>query len=1037
LSEYFKSLGLLDCWKETDDRITQRSGQNRLDRILYRLRGKYLEKLQCDWTFTVSDHCLLKLELHIEGKIPVGRSITLPSYILNIKDCVERIEKGLNEFLGMCGQQWSASMKLEFLKVGLRTVVGECIKEKNRKEKEELQRIQLELERRLTKRRYITLRAMEENMEEVNKLFMERNIIMENKSEALADKAKTKWFHEGERSNKYFLNMLRSRAHLTNIETLVTDAGTITDNDMIKTEISSFYKHLYEEGGTPVIEDSFFQNIDKIDTNRSELLTKQLTKEEIFNVLKTCKDSAPGPDGIPYSYYRKFWHICGDLIMQMWKESLEIKTLLPSHRSSTLRLLPKVGKDISKLSNWRPITLSNCDHKLITKCYANRLTNVMAKYLHPSQTAYLPGKQIQDNLRLINIVNTHADDSIIVSLDARKAFDSVNHDYIRRVLTEFGMESFVPIFDLLYKDQQVDISINGDMVKGYKIKNGVKQGDSLSCILFIMCIDPLIRNIENNRDITRIELQGISLPKIVAYADDITCLINDKRSLKNIFFEYERLSRASNLILNADKTEILVRQSSMYRVKYLNETHRIRGLSEAKINGIIFNRDRVIMERKKFDSLKAKMSTALTTWEARGLSLLGKILIYITFGLSQITYVLTIIDLDESQYKHLDKMFVNFLWGRNLNNIQGRGNYSRISLERLCAPIERGGFGMIRLPEVVEGIRCRQLGKMYNEEYNHPLKECILKEGIAFSSGKSLTNVADSVAQKAYKALQNNVLKNISKLSNDEILHDVLLVQQLGEIEAVSMIKDRERDGHEAMELLHRWNCNALKDIIRIGRGQRRVVNICRKIMKAKYLRLQKLFVQNAVIFEDRIHNKYRIANGVYKHIFDITSKEFRTLLKGKVLMTQMKFGDNIDAHVKVEYLNQVKRLRNTRHKNTLLRVWNGDCLSNSRLVHYGITATSTCPNCDSHDSPKHMLFECEFAKQVWTLVMNKIPKRQTSTLIEYALGINDSRSILMIKAEILKYIMHFRNLHPEQVVNRALAYIKLVNKSNTTISNL
>jgi hypothetical protein len=197
LSEYLNALGLQDCWKSTDDRITQRTGQNRLDRILYRLKLNYSNKLNCDWTFTISDHCLVRLELSIDVKQRTRRIMSIPTDILNEKDTVERIEKGLQEFQTMLDQQWSASMKLEFLKVGLRTVVGEYMKERNKKEREELERIQLELEQKLTKRRYITLRAEEENREEINRLFTERNIIMERKCEAMAEKAKTKWFHEG------------------------------------------------------------------------------------------------------------------------------------------------------------------------------------------------------------------------------------------------------------------------------------------------------------------------------------------------------------------------------------------------------------------------------------------------------------------------------------------------------------------------------------------------------------------------------------------------------------------------------------------------------------------------------------------------------------------------------------------------------------------------------------------------------------------------------------------------------------------------
>jgi hypothetical protein len=377
-----------------------------------------------------------------------------------------------------------------------------------------------------------TLRGVDSNQIEIEQLFAKRNQLLENKCEALARKAKTKWFHQGERSNKYFLNILRKRETALEIDALEIDSGITKDTSKIKTEITDFYRNLYEKGGTPNIDNTFYQYIEKIPSEITSSLTSPLTKEQLFNTLKTCKDSAPGPDGIPYSYYKSYWHIFGDLLVQVWNDSIRKNQLPLSHRSFILRLLPKQGKDLTKISNWMPITLSNCDHKLITKCYAKRFTNILKTFLHPSQTAYLPGKQIQDNIRLLNIIKDKAHEPIIAALDAKKAFDSVNHDYIRRTLEEFGLENFVPIFDLLYKDQQVDIAINGDVVKGYNIKNGVKQGDSLSCILFILCIDPLIRNIENCDNIGRVEIGDFAPPKILAYADDVTCITHSKRSLK-------------------------------------------------------------------------------------------------------------------------------------------------------------------------------------------------------------------------------------------------------------------------------------------------------------------------------------------------------------------------------------------------------------------------------------------------------------------------------------------------------------------------
>ena len=63
----------------------------------------------------------------------------------------------------------------------------------------------------MVRRGSVPLHSLKRSKEEIEQLFIQRNAILERKCEALASKAKTKWFHEGERLNKYFLKLLRRK----------------------------------------------------------------------------------------------------------------------------------------------------------------------------------------------------------------------------------------------------------------------------------------------------------------------------------------------------------------------------------------------------------------------------------------------------------------------------------------------------------------------------------------------------------------------------------------------------------------------------------------------------------------------------------------------------------------------------------------------------------------------------------------------------------------------------------------------------------
>ena len=61
----------------------------------------------------------------------------------------------------------------------------------------------------------------------------------------------------------------------------------------------------------------------------------------------------------------------------------------------------KSEKDITILENWRPISLLNVDYKIANKAIANRLKRVLPNIINNSQTGFLNGKYIGENIRIL------------------------------------------------------------------------------------------------------------------------------------------------------------------------------------------------------------------------------------------------------------------------------------------------------------------------------------------------------------------------------------------------------------------------------------------------------------------------------------------------------------------------------------------------------------------------------------------------------------------------------------------------------------
>ena len=224
------------------------------------------------------------------------------------------------------------------------------------------------------------------------------------------------------------------------MESLQCDSEEINDPDQIDTMVLEYYRKLYEKGDSKKSTNSataniFLRNMTKLDDDIINMIDAPITTLDLYNTLRSCRDSAPGPDGIPYSIIKLTWSIFGPAFVNAWNYSILTGELTNSHTDSYLKLLPKAGKNLLLLKNWRPITLSNCDFKVITKTLASRLTNGLSNMISHNQTAYIKGRQITDNLHLLQYAIEKAveidESTAIVSLNAEKAFDSIEHWYIR------------------------------------------------------------------------------------------------------------------------------------------------------------------------------------------------------------------------------------------------------------------------------------------------------------------------------------------------------------------------------------------------------------------------------------------------------------------------------------------------------------------------------------------------------------------------------------------------------------------------------
>jgi len=160
----------------------------------------------------------------------------------------------------------------------------------------------------------------------INSEFSTRDL-KDEEAKKLIFRARAKWSELGEKSNKYFLNLVKERQRKMQIRKIVSNGISFFKQDEISKEIEKYYANLYKKQVNLKTADKsnpMFKALPTLSDEDSNMLKADLTLDELKITLSTCKESAPGPDGISYDVYKHLWDTAGPIILNAWKHSNKI-----------------------------------------------------------------------------------------------------------------------------------------------------------------------------------------------------------------------------------------------------------------------------------------------------------------------------------------------------------------------------------------------------------------------------------------------------------------------------------------------------------------------------------------------------------------------------------------------------------------------------------------------------------------------------------------------------------------------------------------
>ena len=156
-----------------------------------------------------------------------------------------------------------------------------------------------------------------------------------------------------------------------------------------------------------------------------------------------------------------------------------------------------------ELNSYRPITLLNCDTKLVMNIISHRLNRPLDYVIDVTQTAFLSGRDISDNVRYHLGLTARLQElglpAWLLDSDLTKAYDTVDRSWLRMVATRLGFSSVgvVRWMEILMAGSTSIVRINGFLSSPFKTSNGLPQGSSLSCDAWVIAFEPLLSRLNS------------------------------------------------------------------------------------------------------------------------------------------------------------------------------------------------------------------------------------------------------------------------------------------------------------------------------------------------------------------------------------------------------------------------------------------------------------------------------------------------------------------------------------------------------------
>jgi hypothetical protein len=175
--------------------------------------------------------------------------------------------------------------------------------------------------------------------------------------------------------------------------------GLVEDDKGMLDIAVNFYKDLFaaEGRGNVSLGENFWGKDDLVTSEENTMLAAPFSEEQIKEAIDSrYAGGAPGPDGLPFLFYQKFWDLVKQGIINMFNDFFRGELDLDRLNFALLTLIPK-EQDARNMKKFRPISLCNCSFKIFSKVMTIRLGKIANRLVSIQQSAFIRGRYILES----------------------------------------------------------------------------------------------------------------------------------------------------------------------------------------------------------------------------------------------------------------------------------------------------------------------------------------------------------------------------------------------------------------------------------------------------------------------------------------------------------------------------------------------------------------------------------------------------------------------------------------------------------------